>query len=551
MRTLAFSAFVLGLALTGVQLTACSNSADDCNATATCSTAGSASGSGGKSGGGSGNDGGNMSGGAQSMSGSNGSGSGGQAGGPGTDCDGDVADDPMCWATNELGVFVSSDAGDDATGDGSKEAPFASISKGITAAEGKNVYVCLGTADYYEEKLSITASAGDGVHVYGGFECTGWTHSKTRYVGVASTEPTGLRIDGLKQGVVLENLRIEAADGAGANASSFGALITNSKGVVLRRVEIVAGSGLSGAEGAPGDKGPDGADAGDPSVADKAMCGSPPEGKGGEWASVVCGSRGGNGGDGGVEVDGPNGVSGTPLTGVTPANKVNRGLGAINNTDPGDDGTPGASGNAGPLGLPAAATGTFSSNGFAAADGNDGATGFPGQGGGGGGASKGKLGCRGASGGAGGMGGCAGTEGKAGAGGGASVGLLCWQSEVVLESSKLTAANGGAGGKGGVAGGGGAGAGGGLGGAEDVGNGLRAGGQGGKGGSGGNGGSGSGGSGGPSYALAYFGTKPVYTAPDTMLVSGDGGEPGAGGLLLDAQAPNGSAGESLSEFQVP
>jgi hypothetical protein len=51
--------------------------------------------------------------------------------------------------------------------------------------------------------------------------------------------------------------------------------------------------------------------------------------------------------------------------------------------------------------------------------------------------------------------------------------------------------------------------------------------------------------------LAYFGTKPVYTAPDTVLVSGDGGEPGLGGQLLDAKAPNGSAGESLAELQVP
>lgn len=550
MRILAFSALALGLGLTGAQL-ACSDSSDDCNATATCSSSGASNA--GKSGDGSGagsTSGGSPStGGSQNVSGSNGA--GGEAGGPGSECTGGVADDPTCWTTNELGVFVSSDAGDDTVGNGTKEAPFATISAGIAAANGKNVYVCLGTADFYLEKLTITDTAGDGVHIYGGFECAGWTYSKTRRAGVKSDEPTALRISDLQEGVTIENMRFVAADGTENDPSSFGAFVTNSNNVVLRRVEIQAGAGMKGKDGDAGTKGPDGADAGAPSVADKSLCGAPPEGKGGEWPDAFCGSRGGNGGDGGVEVDGSNGVSGTPLANVTPPNKVNRGLGATDNAEPGGDGTPGASGNTGSTGTAAAAMGTFSTNGFAPADGQDGTIGFPGQGGGGGGASKGKIGCRGASGGAGGMGGCGGTEGKAGVGGGASVGLLSWRSEVVLDGTKVTAGNGGAGGHGGIAGGGGAGAGGGLGGAEDVGNGLKAGGQGGKGGSGGNGGSGSGGTGGPSYALAYSDPKPAYTAPDTTLAPGAGGDPGVGGEVLDAKAPDGSVGDSAAEFHVP
>jgi hypothetical protein len=47
------------------------------------------------------------------------------------------------------------------------------------------------------------------------------------------------------------------------------------------------------------------------------------------------------------------------------------------------------------------------------------------------------------------------------------------------------------------------------------------------------------------------GQKPVYTAPDTVLQSGDGGEAGLGGEVLEQVAPPGYKGQSGIEFEVP
>jgi hypothetical protein len=148
MRIKAFTTLALGvgLGLVVVQVAACSNSADDCHATASCGTSGNSStaGTAGKNGGGgSGAEGGSdgagaPSGGSQGTSGTSGTGGGGGEGGGGAEeCNGDVANDPACWTTNELGVFVSSDTGDDVDGDGTKEAPFASITKAIGAAAAR------------------------------------------------------------------------------------------------------------------------------------------------------------------------------------------------------------------------------------------------------------------------------------------------------------------------------------------------------------------------------------------------------------------------------
>jgi hypothetical protein len=558
MRIKAFSTLALGvgLGLVGSQLAACSNSADDCNATASCGNAGSSTmaGSAGKAGGGAGNEGGGSgagagsnSGGSQGMSGSGGN--AGEGGGSGSDCEGDVADDAACWTTNELGVFVSSDTGDDDAGNGTKEAPFASISKAIGAAAGKNVYVCLGMEDAYREKVMLSDVVGDGVKIYGGFECTNWTHDVARYVTVESPENIALRIQDLTQGVQIENVRFFAADGAGDNHSSYGAFVTNSVGVVLRRVEITAGDGLDGADGANGAVGTNGQEHGDMQDGSPALCESPGDGIPGKWEAAVCGSKGGNGGEGRVD-DTDDGANGTPSANVEPANKINRGLGATDENN-GGDGLSGANGLVGALGAAAAPIGSFlsSSLAYVPAAGNAGSDGFPGQGGGGGGASKGSQTCRGASGGAGGMGGCGGKAGQGGGGGGASIGLLSGNSDVTLEACTILSSSGGAGGKGGLGGDRGQGAGGGDGGLG-VSN-IAQGGDGGDGGNGGDGGSGSGGTGGPSYAIAYSGTKPVYTAPDTTVTAGSGGEKGIGGQVIDAKAPDGSEGDSQAEFEIP
>jgi hypothetical protein len=553
MRTLAFSAIAFGLALTGGHLTACSNSADDCSATATCSAAGAAvAGSAGTSGGGSGNDGGTTSGGSQGASGSNGS--GGQGGEPGAECSGDVADDPGCWTSNALGVFVSSDNGDDEAGDGTRESPFKTIMRGVVASAGKNVYVCLGVQnDVYSEQITLTG-AQDGIHLYGGFDCEDWSYSPTRRALVQSDKPIGLLVDGLQDGAVVENFRVVSSTSVNPGESSYGVFVRNSKNVTLRRLEVTAGDGAKGSDGEPGMDGPSGSESGDAPEGAAADCSSPPVNQdGGKWAETnSCLSFGGDGGQAHRSTaSGGSGSPGAPTVNVTPLAGIENGGAGATGAVKGDDGSDGMSGEPGTPGGAALASGTFDQKGYVAAHGNPGTSGFAGQGGGGGGASKGNANCVGASGGAGGMGGCGGTGGTGGNGGGASIGLYRWKSEVSLVACTITASSGGAGGGGGVGGLAGIGANGGNGGdplVVDT-NDIKAGGRGGRGGNGGPGGSGSGGSGGPSYALAFSGAKPTYGVVETILTPGEGGEAGVGGQQGE-KAPDGADGASLAEFQV-
>jgi hypothetical protein len=558
MRISAFSALALGLGICVVQLSACSNSAEDCHALATCGAAAGtpSAGSAGKSavggGGGAGGDasGGSNGAGMSSMSGSGGAmGGGGEGGGGPAACSGDVSSESACW-TNELGVFVSSDAGDDSAA-GTKEAPFKTIKRGIESAGGKNVYVCVGTKDYKEETIKLNTGT-DGIHIYGGFECSTWTYATTRSAQVLSDSNIALRIDGLKKGAHIENVSFQAADatGTGVDASSYGAFVTGSKGVVLTRVKLTAGAGAKGADGEAGAKGADAAAAGALQTGAAALCGgTPPSADGGVWAGPICGSRGGDGGKAVLDSAGGSGFSGTPSLNVTPPNQANLGAGATDGTK-GKDGTDGSPGDGGALGVAAADAGTFAMTGFSPASGHDGGAGFPGQGGGGGGASKGSATCRGASGGAGGMGGCGGQAGKAGGGGGASVGLFSWASEVSLFASTVQGRAGGAAGAGGKGGQRGLGAAGGAGGGQDPDALVALGGGGGRGGNGGPGGNGSGGTGGPSYAIVYGETKPTYDA-DTVLTAGTPGAAGVGGQQVSTtKAPDGSVGKAGAEFQV-
>lgn len=572
MRITAFSTLALGFGVVALQLGACSNSAEDCEATASCSGAsGGTAGAGGKS-----NSGGASGSGAEAGADGSGSSSGGNAGMSGTAnggvgangeagsggggpvaCTGEVADDPTCWTTDEYGVFVSSDAGDDATGDGTQASPFATITRGIELATdaGKSVYVCRGE-EIYAEQVIVADGPTDGVHIYGGFECEGWTHSKTRMVLVEAPTNIALRLKDLKKGVLIENVSFLAAPGSGTQSSSissYGAFITNSKNVLLRRVDVTAGAGADGESGVDQEPGADGTLAGAAQDGQPTACGvNTVEGAPGKWAAATaCFSKGGTGGVGFVDSNGGPGADGIPKTNVTPPNKVNLGLGSSSG-DPGADGEIGASGNPGMLGAAAASLGLFLGGGYIPAPGNDGLVGFPGQGGGGGGASLGHDGCRGASGGAGGMGGCGGAGGTGGKGGGASVGLFSWSSNVTLESCTIASSTGGKGGQGGKGGDGGLGMPGGLAGNGKTGSpSIAKAGRGGDGGPGGNGGSGSGGTGGPSYPIVHQGVVPVYDPLDTTLTPSTGGAAGPGGAVGAEIAEDGAEGDSAEIYAVP
>src|SRR6478609_9382588 len=301
MRITAFSALALGFGLVTLQLSACSNTADDCNATASCDTASTAgtSGSSGASGGSNGAEGGSGStsgagktaGGASNTSGSMGAGSGGGDGGGGdggSGCSGEVSDDAACWTTEEYGVFVSSDHGDDSTATGTRQFPYKTLSKALGASGSRNIYVCVGSDDYTERVFLDRPSTA--VHIYGGFECENWTYDVARRAQVTSPTQIALRIQGATKGVTIENMEFTAANGSGDNASSYGAFITDSKDVVLKRVKLTAGDGLDGADGADGEKGADGVAPGAEQNGEPALCpGGTAHSKGGVAIDALCG----------------------------------------------------------------------------------------------------------------------------------------------------------------------------------------------------------------------------------------------------------------------
>lgn len=552
MKRLGF-AFVLATAGMSAGVVGCGgDNFDSCEANATCPPKdGGTGGAGGA--GGTGNTGGM--GGTGNTGGTGGTGGGGTggAGGDGGGCDTTKSpSSEACLVADEYGVFVSP-SGDDTTNDGTKSKPFKTIGKALTTAgtASKNVYVCDNGTGITETATMAVAAAHDKHGIYGGFDCTGWAWSATSKAKVAGA-PVALTISGIATSFTVENLDVTAANAAGSGESSFGAIVTSSKGVVLTAVHLTAGEGKIGDAGGNGAQGTDGADATAAQNGTAATCTSAPGTQdGGKWpAASVCGSFGGDGGKALKGAGGQKGSAGIPQTNVTPAN-VDNGGAAGTGTGNGTAGTGGSNGNSGTLGTAAASTGTFTSSGFTPANGNDGGDGFPGQGGGGGGASASSSStptCIGASGGAGGMGGCGGGKGSGGKGGGASVALLSWQSSLSLTACELTAKNGGDGGKGGDAASGGSGKGGGQGG--PAGGGLGKGGSGGDGGTGGPGGSGSGGTGGPSIALVWNGTKP--TLDTTPLVEGAGGGKGAGGKLQGSglnPAPDGSDGAKAKELE--
>ncbi|MEZ4311843.1 MAG: hypothetical protein R3F14_27750 [Polyangiaceae bacterium] len=71
------------------------------------------------------------------------------------------------------GLFVSPAAGSDDEGDGSRDKPFATLSKALLAPAAGAIYVCEGKLT---EALTITGDA----HLLGGFECAGWSYTATK-----------------------------------------------------------------------------------------------------------------------------------------------------------------------------------------------------------------------------------------------------------------------------------------------------------------------------------------------------------------------------------
>lgn len=463
------------------------------------------------------------------------------------DADAHPADEP-CVINDGRAIFVSP-TGNDATGNGSRSAPYASIGKGLAVAKAasRRLYVCdNGTG--FDEHVVVNDDLA-GLEAFGGFSCSDWSYDKARKAKVLpSTAGIVFRFDNVESGFRLEDFHIEAPDAAEAGTSSIAVLANESEGVVFERVRIKAGKGAAGAAGADapsdaptaGERGWDG------------RCLVDADHAGGAGGRGSCGLVDTQGGAGGAikakdAKDGEHGQPEAPGSG----RGGQRSLGLNGACVAGGKGTGGAAGEGG---ASATGLGSLSADGWVGASGEAGKPGTPGQGGGGGGAG---LSCSVSldpevtgypSGGGGGAGGCGGKEGGAGGAGGSSIAVVSLESKLSLNDCELMtsdAGNGGDGGKGQP---------GGAGGQPGVGkqgpsffpsHGSCAGGEGGRGGDGGNGGAGAGGH---SVLIAFTGSdeqKPTRTGGKNTL-----GNPGQGGAGA-TDAEKGESGTGAVELHFP
>ncbi|MEZ4373796.1 MAG: hypothetical protein R3B07_23445 [Polyangiaceae bacterium] len=525
----------------------CTDSGGSCEDTLTCGNGGSAgtAGNGGAAGAG-----GNSMGGSAGDAGSAGSGASGGAagsgatggtagtagaGGTGPVCDPTSAPgDDACVIDDQYAMFVSPN-GDDTSGDGSQASPFASIAKGITAANtaGKRLYVCADGGSY-DEQVSLDATNA-GVQAWGSFKCSDWSYDNTLKATVApSVEGYALSADSVTTDTRLEGFEFDAQSATSAGGNSIAAFVKDSTALTLVSVKLVAGDGMKGADGARADYSQPANTAIDGKNANM-LAG------GGSQSYAACpggGTTVGAIGGAGDAATPAGGGDGTPALTSPDANGGKGGVGGLPLKACNAEGG-GNAGNAGPAGSPGAGAsilGTLSTIGWVAENGTDGQPGSVGQGGGGG-----RGGTTGGGGG-GGAGGCGGAPGGAGQGGGASVALMLVASPITLTNVDLVAGNAGAGGKGsdGQAGlfGGKKGSG------TGTGSGTSFGCDGGFGGDGGGGGGAGGGAGGVSVGILFSGTAPTVSGGSTT--KGSAGAAGAGGTAGSGsvKASDGVAGVS-------
>jgi hypothetical protein len=425
------------------------------------------------------------------------------------------------------GVFVSP-LGDDESGDGSRDKPYATLAVAIEQAStnDRRVYACADGGAYREGPM-LEAPAS-GLELFGGFSCSDWSYDTDLKSEVLSPYSRALRVIGVSS-LRIEDFRFEASAGTEAGESSFGVFISNSTRVVLRRTEIEALDGQDGANGTLA------AQAYQPQASlDGNSESLDVPGTGGEEKVCACQadsvSLGGRGGAPRAP-SGESGAQGDPaLGGGLPGDTYGQ---SCNDRGSGGDGAPSpdAASGAGASTLGSTATGNWRPS-----AGKNGETALPGQGGGGG-ASLNGLG----HGGGGGCGGCGGSGATAGKGGGGSIAMFVFNSSVQIEASSLTTGNGGDGGKGlrGQAG------------QQSVGlggstvNPLNSC-PGGNGGPGGDGGSSGGGAGGISVGILWSGEAPVQIDVASAL-----GDPGARGIGGEPGENDGVAGVAQNVLEAP
>ncbi|HMJ52737.1 MAG TPA: hypothetical protein VK540_11695, partial [Polyangiaceae bacterium] len=127
-------------------------------------------------------------------------------------CDPGTSKSPVessCLISEKYGVFVSPQ-GSDTTGVGTRSAPYKTLAKALQGAKGNvmRVYACDDGAGY-TDALTIDATF-DGMSLYGGFECAGWTYPTMRRARVHPATGVALMIKGLTVGVTVEDFEFDA-----------------------------------------------------------------------------------------------------------------------------------------------------------------------------------------------------------------------------------------------------------------------------------------------------------------------------------------------------
>lgn len=459
----------------------------------------------------------------------------------GTDGSETQVDTVKVWVLEDAdaAIWVSADKGSP-SGDGSRQAPLASIQAGIDAADvaGADVYVASGN---YDESLQLRSR----VSVYGGWNADDWHRDLDMYrpaVSGGATAVFGEQVGDL----TIEGLEIIASDAAGTAGTSVAVWLDRANDILLTRNVIRSGNGTQGTPGSQGGTGRKGSDGSDGEDAFICVFGSSDGGSRGTNYRA-----GGNGGRGRIgNGDGGAGASSQP-------NGGNGGGGGTSSSKNGKDGTNGeVNGSNGTNGSGGAAFGALSATGYdpSPAVGDPGSKGGTGWGGGGGGGARGFTGgivsaCAPAGGGGGG-GGEGGGGGTGGGGGGASIAVLLLGATVAqITANDIQTGIGGQGGAGGNRG-----TRGGRGFGGDGGN--RAcdslipslctgyGGDGGNGSYGGYGGYGGGGGGGPSIGILEDAAATATVAGNSYALGGGG----AGGARSGGNA--GSVGEATEHKKI-
>lgn len=468
--------------------------------------------------------------------------------------------------------FVDGDSGDDTTGTGSRDNPFATLAKAVIELTSnlEDIYVKTLDAGAVYDATAANLDIPSGTSLYGGYDAN-WMRNVVLNKTLVNTNHRGVQFFSVTQDAWFSGFDVMSSDSTDATEDVYGVsasgdgsatfymhdnIVVNGDveagedstpgtnyGVSLKFLalaevrgnQILAGTGgdgINGNTGSPGDDGDDG-NKGNLTSGFKANGGS--GGRGGD------GGKGGTRGGGFIFGNGGGGEGGkggsAPLGGTISAGSGGAG-GSGNVADGGSRGTVGATGGKGTPGAAGNGAGNLNSTIFNPSHGIGGGRGGHGAGGGGGGGGEANInGVVGGGGGGGGEGGEGGFGGSGGRGAGASIGI--WLHAVTsseLTGNTITSAMGGLGNRGGFGGSGGTfGAGGDGSPGHDLGTcffcaGIGGGGADGRrGGSGGSGGYGGAGGGGPSYGIIFAGDmEPTITG--NTITSGDGGDGGNGGF---------------------